>query len=336
MKAIVTGGTGFLGRRLVRHLAADGASVTCLVRPGSDTAALKEIVGEKLWPSITLETVRLDDVERCASILQHADAVYHVAAGLSGSTSALFLNTVVATRSFIEAATKAEVRRFVLVSSMGVYGTANLKNGTTIDENCPVDPHPEQRDPYTFSKIKQEEIAWQAFEKTKLPLVVVRPGVIYGPGRGALSGRVGLKFGNLLLRMGGRQPMPYIYVENCATAIMNAGITPGIEGQVFNILDDEQPCGIDVLREYKSAGQRVKSVIIPRWTIGSICGVYEWYSRFSLGQLPPVLTKYKAHSMWKPLQYTNQKAKDRLDWRPLYSFEEGCRLAIKGTNSTSA
>lgn len=331
MKAIVTGATGFLGRRLVRQLAAEGAEVVCLIRPSSNCDSLREFVGGELWPRVSLETVAISDPEACMPILENADAVYHVAAGLTGSTSALFLNTVVATRNFIKAATQANVRRFVLVSSMGVYGTAQLPNGTTVDESCPVDEQAHRRDPYTFSKVKQEAVAWEAFHEQQLPLVVIRPGVIYGPGRGAMSGRVGLKFGNLLLRMGGRQPMPYVYVDNCATAIMNAGLTPNIEGHAFNVLDDEHPRGIDVLKQYKRAGQRTRSIIIPRWAIVPLCGLYERYSAWSNGQLPAVLTKYKSASMWKPLRYTNQKARNMLGWRPHIGFEEGCRLAIEGT-----
>src|SRR5205807_1842529 len=114
----------------------------------------------------------------------------------------LFLNTVVTTRRLSEACLQIGVERFVLVSSLAVYGTSELQRGHILDESCPIDPHPFLRDAYTYSKINQEHVAWAAQRERDLPLVVIRPGVIYGPGRDVLTGRVGLRIGRLLVRMG--------------------------------------------------------------------------------------------------------------------------------------
>ena len=133
-----------------------------------------------------------------------------------------------------------------MVSSLGVYGASALHEGSVLDEACPLDPQPHRRDPYSYSKVEAEHIAWQSHKDRALPLVVVRPGVIYGPGRGCLSSRVGLQFGNYMIRLGS-QKMPYTYVDNCAAAIERAATLPGMEGQAFNIVDDELPTGRQVL-----------------------------------------------------------------------------------------
>ena len=74
-----------------------------------------------------------------------------------------------------------------------------------------------------------------------LPLVVIRPGVLFGPGRPLVTGRVGLTVGNVSLQMGGRRQVPLCFVDNCAAAVAAAVDAPGIDGMCFNIVDDELP-----------------------------------------------------------------------------------------------
>ena len=84
--------------------------------------------------------------------------------------------------------------------------------------------HPQQRDAYTYSKVLQEDVARQVAGARGLSLTVLRPGVIYGDERGVLTHRIGLHFGGWLLRMGGRQQIPLTYVDNCASAVVQAGL----------------------------------------------------------------------------------------------------------------
>lgn len=329
MNAVVTGATGFLGRRLVRLLREDGLQVTCLVRASSDLGPLRRCVGESLWSGVDVRAVDLMDVNACRDAMVGSSIVYHLAAGLSGSTSTLFLSSVIPTRRLMTAATSAHVQRFVLVSSLGVYGTETLRMGSVLDETAPIDPHPQLRDPYSYSKVVQERVAWEAWEQTQLPLVVVRPGVIIGPGRGVLSTRIGVQVGPYLIRMGGRQQLPYTYVDNCAAAIRQAGLMKGIEGEAFNVLDDDLPSAGGLLRMCRRAGSGVRSVWVPRPLIQPLAGLYERYHGWSDGQLPSVITRYRAAAMWKPLRYSNHKAKSQLNWLPEIPFSEAFRRSLQ-------
>jgi nucleoside-diphosphate-sugar epimerase len=328
MNTLVTGAAGFLGRRLVRELASEGMNVRGFLRTSSKVAELKSFVGDALWPSIDIVRGDLMNVADCRAALDGVDVVYHAAAGLTGSAAVMFLNTVVPTRRLIEACIENPVKRFVLVSSLGVYGAAALRKNSTLDESCPVDSLAHLRDPYTFSKVIQEQAAWEAHRTQGLPLVVIRPGVIYGPGRGALSNRIGLQMGGRMLRIGGRRQLPYVYVDHVATALRQAGIEPGIVGEAFNVLDDDLPNGNRVLSMYREAGQRVKSLWIPQIAIGPLSSLYERYSRKSQGQLPAVITRYRTDSMWKPLKFSNAKARQRLRWSPHLSFAEAFHRSI--------
>ena len=216
----------------------------------------------------------------------------------------------------------------MLVSSLGVYGAAGMKTDSELNETSPIEPEPHRRDPYSYSKVIQERVAFESHEQRGLPLVVVRPGVIFGPGRGALSGRVGLQLGPIMVRMGGGQILPYVYVDNCAAAIRQAGLVEGIEGEAFNILDDELPTGRKVLKLNKQHGQPRRWLWVPRPLIQPAAGLYEWYHHYSQGQLPSAITRYKTASMWKSLRYSNRKAKQQLQWSPEIPFDEAFRRSI--------
>jgi nucleoside-diphosphate-sugar epimerase len=322
VRAFVTGGTGFLGRRLVEQLLDHGEVVRCLVRPASHTEPLEKAADARpgrleLWRGT------LGRVESYAAALKSCDVVYHVAAEMRGTTPVLFLGNVVATRQLLAAVSAAGVGRFVLVSSLAVYGTAHLREGDLLDEDCPVESQPHRRDPYTHSKVGQEAAAWEAQRAGPVKLAVVRPGVIYGPGRDCLSNRLGLRLGSVLLKMGGRQQLPYTYVDNCAAGVLLAGTAPAAAGQAVNLLDDDLPTAAELLRQYRQSVGRVRTLPVPHWAIGPLSRFCEWYHAFSHGQLPAVLTPYKSAAHWKPLRYSNARAKTTLGWQPLVSFAEG-------------
>ncbi len=325
MRAFVTGAAGFLGQRLVRRLLGQDAVVRCLVRAGHDVESFRRDVRPDGPRSGRLEVCEgsLGRPESFAGALEGCDVIYHVAAAMGGGTAGLFLNNVVATRELLRRCSAARAGRFVLVSSLAVYGTSDLRPGDVLDEQCPLDTEPHRRDPYSYSKVEQERVAREVCVAENLPLVVVRPGVIYGPGRDCLTARVGLRVGPVLVKMGGRQRLPYTFVDNCADAVYLAGTARGVEGEAFNVVDDDPPTGRELLKRYRRAVGPVRTVPVPRWAIAPLSGLCEWYHRWSQGQLPAVLTRYKSAAQWKPLRYSNLKAKALLGWHPRVGFTEG-------------
>ncbi|MFN0054084.1 MAG: NAD-dependent epimerase/dehydratase family protein [Planctomycetales bacterium] len=315
MKIFVTGGAGFLGRRVVKRLLDDGHDLRCLVRPSSAVDELQAFVSEGTQSRLELVQGTVGKLEGAA--IAGCEAVCHVAAGMKGCTAALFSDNVTATRRLVKASQDAQVKRLVLISSMGVYGTSGLRRGEVLDERCPLDDQPHLRDAYSYSKVMQERVAWEAHEAGVVPLVVVRPGNIYGPGRDPMSARVGLLQGKLLLRLGGRQLLPYVQVDACAAGIALALTAPGVEGEAFNLLDEELLSGRTFLKHYRRLRRRDLWVVpIPQFAINPLARCNVWYNRWSRGQLPAVLTPYKCAAMWKSLRYSVDKAKQKLGWSP--------------------
>lgn len=288
----------------------------CAVRMSSDVNGLRKYIGEDDLSRIELEPADLTNATDCETLLADCEIVYHVAAGLSGCPSSLILNSVVPTRSLFHAAADQGCRRAVLVSSLGVYGPQHLRRGAVLDEDCPIDDAPHLRDAYTYSKILQEEVARDVAAERELPLTVLRPGVIYGDERGVLTHRIGLHFGDWLLRMGGRQRIPLTYVDNCAAAVVQAGLVEGVDGQTINIVDDELPTGREIIRRYRRSGRKLRVIGVPQFAIGWLARMNETYSNWTESQIPEVLTRHRVQAMWKSLRYSNERARRLLNWTP--------------------
>jgi nucleoside-diphosphate-sugar epimerase len=207
--------------------------------------------------------------------------------------------------------------RFVNVSSFAVYSNKNKKNGRALDESCPVEEHPEMRgEAYSFAKVKQEEIVRECGDRFGIPYVIVRPGAVYGPGNEPISGRVGSGTFGLFLHLGGGNTIPFTYVDNCAEAIALAGLTKGINGEVFNVVDDDLPTSRRFLRLYKQHVKNFRSIYIPHAASYMLCHLWERYSASSHGQLPPAFNCARWHANWKRTTYSNRKAKEQLGWTP--------------------
>ncbi len=329
MRVLLTGATGFLGKRVLKKLLAEDVIVRCTVRSASKLDELRALVGDDNWHRIEAVEADLSKTSGLSAVVRDCDVVYHVAAALSGCASSLFLNTVVPTRSLMTAAADAGVGRFVLISSLGVYGSQALPKHALLDESCPIDAQPHARDAYTYSKVLQEEVARDISTTRGLPLVIVRPGVIFGDERGVLSHRIGLQLGGIMLRMGGSQRVPFTYVENCAAAVVKAGLVEQAAGQIINIVDDNLPTGRDVIRRYRRAGRKLRVIGVPQFAISLLARFNEWYSDRSKQQIPAVLTQHRVQAMWKPLSYSNEKAKQLLGWQPQIDWATAFDRSLK-------
>lgn len=329
VSAWITGGTGFLGARVVRFLTEREIHVHCLVRSRNAAEGLVRSLPADAALRVTFVFGSLNNPEACQTLAASAPIGYHLASSLGGSAASLFSANVVATRTLLQAVQASVCRRFVLVSSMAVYGTYDLPKNSVLDEDSPLDPAPQRRDPYAFSKIVQEQICWKARSDWNLPLVVVRPGVIYGPGRDVLSARVGLKVGPLMVRLGGSQQLPYTFVDNCAEAVVLAGLQEGIDGEAFNIVDDDLPTGRELIREHRKHRARLATIPVPLWAVPRMARWYTAYAKYSQGQLPSILTPYRAAAQWNSLRYLNTKAKTGLNWTCRVSLSEGLRRTLQ-------
>lgn len=219
---LITGASGFIGRRLRRTLLEQGHDVVAIRRPGSPPADEGRTVESSY-----------DDRDRLAAIVaeEKPSRVFHVAGVTKGRTYEDFARgNVMPTRNLVDAleAAHPEVDRFVHVSSLAAYGPAAPDQPV-----CEDDPR-RPIEHYGVSKLEAEQVV----EDASVPWTIVRPSGVYGPGDvdylelfKAASRRVNLFFGNK------KRWFSAIYVDDCVRAILEASAHPETVGKGYFLTD---------------------------------------------------------------------------------------------------
>jgi nucleoside-diphosphate-sugar epimerase len=327
-RILITGASGFIGARLTENLLERGfRNLRCLARPSGNAAKIEALaVHHRAGAQVEILKGNLLSPSDCAAATQDVAVIYHLAAARGEkSFPDAFMNSVVTTRNLLEAARRqTSLRRVVSVSSFSVYTNAQKQGQKVLDESSPVETEPALRgDAYCYAKVKQDELVVDYGKRYGIPYVIVRPGYVYGPGNEAISGRVGTGTFGLFLHLGGSNTIPFTYVDNCAEAIALAGLRKGVEGRVFNVVDDDLPSSRRFLRLYKKNVKRFPSLYVPHFVSYLLCDLWERYARWSEGQLPPSFNRRLWRASWKPARYSNTELRTRLGWEPKVSTAEG-------------
>ena len=265
-----------------------------------------------------------DDAARA---VDGVELIFHLAAGKKGAPADLFLDSVVGSRNLLDTVGDRKPMRIVLVSSFGVYGVASLSRGAQVNEQTPLESHPEWRDAYSNAKLRQEQLFWTYQRQSGFELVVLRPGVIYGLGSGHFSDRVGLTIAGWQFHVGGSNQLPLTYVHNCAEAVVVAGARADAAGQVYNVHDDDLPTCREYLRAYKEQVTNIRSISVPYFCVELFSRILTKYHAYSKGQLPAILTPYKVANLWAGNRFDNTKLHS-IGWRQLVPTDEALRRSF--------
>jgi nucleoside-diphosphate-sugar epimerase len=338
---LVTGAAGFIGSKVVERLLDLGfCNLRCFARPSRSSVRLQSLCSD-VRDTVHFEVLKgnLLSREDCLRATKDVAVILHLAAGRGEkSYPDALLNSVVTTRNLMEAAiSHGSLRRFVSISSFAVYSNTNKAQRRLLDESCPVEERPKLRgDAYTFAKVKQDEIVVEYGENFNMPYVIVRPGHVYGPGNEAITARVGIGTFGTFLHLGGSNTLPLTYVDNCAEAIILAGLKPGVDGEVFNVVDDDLPTSRQFLGLYKRNVARFRSLYLPHFSSFLLSWLWESFSSWSHGQLPPAFNRKRWHAFWKKTRYSNKKLKEKLGWVPRVSMAEGLRRYFEACRERGA
>lgn len=325
---LVTGSNGFLGSAVVRRLAStsDGA-IRCLVRLGSSTSRIDNLIDSG---RVELFRGTLNSPSDCRAAIDGVDTIYHLAAGMGGGAMAdVWLTTVVATDNLLTAIAERAVdgvplARFVHCSSFSVYGVAALPPGAVVDESTPLETDRRSADDYSHAKLRQEELVRQGATEQGFELVVVRPGVVYGPGGGGLSRRIGIRQGGFMVALGGGNILPLSFVDNCAEAMVLVGSHAEAGGQVINIHDDDLITAREFLSRYRRSAEPLRAVSLPKPVTRALAQGLQWYHNRSKGHLPAAITPHMYRTQWAGNRFDNSKLKS-FGWRQTVPTDEGLR-----------
>jgi predicted dehydrogenase/nucleoside-diphosphate-sugar epimerase len=190
-QVVVTGGTGFLGKEVVRALVTAGNKVRVLARRLPAT-----------WDRATgAEYVVADlGVPLPPDLMRDAEAVIHCAAETAGGWQEHQRNSLDATEHMVRAAAAAGIDQFIHVSSLAVLAPGSRTR--PVDENTPLDPDSRTLGPYAWGKIESEKLAVTLGESLGVHVKVVRPGALIDYANFEPPGRLGRRIGNILVAVG--------------------------------------------------------------------------------------------------------------------------------------
>lgn len=328
MTTLITGASGFLGGVVLERLLQSGTHrIRCLVRPSASHRQLQLLQsrhGRDALDIVEGTLTRRRDVERA---LAGVECVVHLAASLQGAAADIFLNTVVGTNNLYHGIARSAVRRLVTVSTVSTYALDDVPTTQPVQESTGLEPHPELRDTYTHSKIRQELLLSQLAMRSDITCIVLRPGPLYGRGRGMLPSRVGLRFPGLLLQLGGAAPLPLCYVDNCAEAIRLAACDPRVGAGAYNVVDFDTPTTDELVARYRRDIGGLRVIRLPYVATELLAYANDSVHRASRGQLPLVLTPYRVRNMWRGHRFDTRRLTS-VGWQPPVPTSRALDLAF--------
>jgi dihydroflavonol-4-reductase len=215
MKVFITGGTGFIGTHLIQRLAQDGHELCCLVRTTSDVRLLEEVGATLITGDVTDKASMLEGMKGCDWVANLANIYEFWVPNRQIYTDI----NVHGTRNVMEAALEAQVSKVVHVSTSAIYGKPA---DCPFTEESPVGPV--RFSEYAQSKYDGELIAWQLHEHKGLPLTMIYPAPVLGPGDPKASGQY---IRNLIRRRMPVRAFPdsiltWVHVRDVAETIVRA------------------------------------------------------------------------------------------------------------------
>lgn len=308
-KVLVTGATGFVGKRLVSALIAEGHEVRCAVTHKVDWLNAEQVVVNRLEcdPDWSEALTRIE-------VVIHLAARAHVMKETSPAALDEYckINSI-ATQHLAKEAAKHQVKRFIFLSSIKVNGESTIKDVPFTEESTAT-----PLDPYGQSKLYAEQYLQKISQETRMQTVILRPPLVYGPG-------VKANFLKMLKVMKKGLPLPFgriknsrhiVYVDNLVSALCSVVTHPAAANQIYLVADDE-PLSLTQLLNLLGKEMNTKPRLIP---------VPVGFMRFAFKLLGLNSLNIR---LFGSLEVSNNKIKSQLGWAPPVSCTEGLRETVK-------
>lgn len=318
MKALVTGGGGFLGSEIIRQLLDKGVEVRSLQRGHyPDLQSL----------GIEIHSGDISDQQTCNHACKDCDVVFHVAAkaGVWGAYEDYYRPNVIGTKNIIAACLKNNIKYLVYTSSPSAVFDGHDEQG--IDESTPYPTHFLSH--YSATKAQAEQLILAA-NSDKLATVALRPHLIWGIGDPHLFPRIinRARTGKLRTIANKGKLVDITHVENAAyahilamTVLLN---NAACAGKAYFISNDEPMTMADIINRFLAVAQMppVTRTVSPAvaYTIGIV--METTYKLLGI-KTEPFMTRFIAKQLSVAHWYDLSAAKRDLGYSPKISIEEG-------------
>jgi predicted dehydrogenase/nucleoside-diphosphate-sugar epimerase len=316
---LVLGGSGFIGLELLRQLAAKKIRARVLARTTGKLAA---------FDPADVEIVR-GDLENQQDLLRAIDgieSIVHLARAHVNTWSEYQKHEIEMTRRVAESALTAGASRLVYTGTIDSYYAG--KDAGTITEDTPLDPEIEHRNLYARAKAASEALM---LEMSRLPLVILRPGIVIGRGGSPFHFGVGMWMHNSVCQIwgDGTNPLPFVLVEDAGQGLVLALEKPGIERESFNLVGDPSLCALDYLKELEGYARiKIKAIPTPISRFYA-ADMLKYGVKVAVGWPERRMPAYRDwESRTQRARFDCTRAKTRLGWKPILERSEVIRRGI--------
>ncbi len=319
--AFLTGATGFVGSHLVGALRARGCTVRALALPTEDTSGLEQA-------NVAVYRGDVRQPETLIQPMRGADVVFHLAGihGLWRPKHEYYSVNVAGTENVCRAVLAAGVPRLIHVSTWAVY---HVGLGQPLHEDLPVNP---VFDCYAVTKAEADKVVQRYIAVEQLPAVIVRPGIMFGPGDHVNFARMAdrLRAGRAVIIGCGHNALVFVYVTDVVEGLLLAASQDRAVGQIYNMSND-QPL---TQKQFWSAIAEEIGVAPPRLHV-------PYAALYALALLSerainpndlrhqPLITRFGVKLFGTDNRVVIDKARRELGYAPRVRVREGLHLAAR-------
>ena len=320
MKVLVTGASGLLGSHVAEKLVQRGDHVRALVRKSSARKHLESLRNVELFEGA------VEQMDRVREAVDGVDAVVHAAGIVKARNSdEFFAINVGGTSNLVQAARargRGGLRRFVYVSSLTACGPSLDGSPVSIDQEAP-------NNAYGRSKLAAEKVVLSG--RDDVPVVILRPGAIYGPRDAEIFEMfLSIKRGLLPLVAGGEAKGVWVYATDCAAACVRALDADVPSGSAYFVDDG---CGALTAKQVLADAERAmgrRALVRANLPVAVLMAVARGVETFGrLSNRPVMLTREKANMLLQHWVCSSEATRRELGWRPEVAWQEGVERTVR-------